>query len=258
MPVGRRRGPPVAGTACAACWACGAGAWDGAGRSPAAVASPACVTLGAALAARLGGLVGELLEVARIQGGRLRLAVSAVPVDEVVDEVLESFEETSRRVGVQVGYAGGQGLLVLADRNRVTQVLFNLVSNAIKFTPTPGRVTVASHRLGHNVAVAVTDPGLGLTSAPQARLFQPFVQVHDPMALSVGGTGLGLYISRELVEAQGGTLTVTSPGPGKGSTFRFTLPMPTGTEQPGEPPEPMAIQPDRGEDAIVRRLRELI
>lgn len=207
---------------------------------------------------RLSGLVGELLEVARIQGGRLRLVVSAVPVDEVVDEVLESFEETSRRVGVQVGYAGGQGLHVLADRSRLTQVLFNLVSNAIKFTPAPGRVTVEAHARETFVEVAVTDTGLGLTREQQARLFQPFVQVHDPNALSVGGTGLGLYISRGLIEAQGGTLTVTSPGPGKGSTFRFTLPVPTGTEPPGEPPVPVVAAPEQEEDAIVRRLRELI
>lgn len=207
---------------------------------------------------RLSGLVGELLEVARIQGGGLRLVVTAVPVDEVVDEVLESFEETARRVGVQVGYAGNQGLHVLADRGRVTQVLFNLVSNAIKFTPAPGRAIVEAHPLDAFVEITVTDTGLGLTREQQARLFQPFVQVHDPRAVAARGTGLGLYISRGLAEAQGGTLTVTSPGPGKGSTFRLTLPVATGKEPTGESPVAELSPPQPEEDAIVRRLRELI
>jgi PAS domain S-box-containing protein len=203
---------------------------------------------------RLSGLVGELLEVARLQSGRLRLQLSPVSLDEIVDEVLESFGEAARRVGIALSYAGHQGLVAQADRNRTTQVLFNLVSNALKFTPAGGRVTVEADDHGDRIEVAVTDTGLGLTPEQQSRLFQPFNQVHDPMAVTVSGTGLGLYICKGLVEAQGGQVSVSSAGPGLGSTFRFTLP----TAQA----QAAAVRPEvakpADQDPLVRRLRELI
>lgn len=209
---------------------------------------------------RLSGLVGEILEVARLQSGRVRLTPTRVEVDAVVDEVIESFNETARKVGVALAFEGTPGLHVHADRNRFTQVLFNLVSNALKFTPAGGSVTVDARRPNGNghVEVQVRDTGLGLTAEQMARLFQPFSQVHDPMAIPATGTGLGLYICKGLVEAQGGRIAVKSPGPGRGSTFSFTLPL-GGAEQappvaPG--PAPEAVLP--AEDPMVRRLRELI
>ncbi|MEK6975842.1 MAG: ATP-binding protein [Candidatus Thermoplasmatota archaeon] len=201
---------------------------------------------------RLSGLVGELLEVARLQSGRLRLQVQPISLDEVIDEVIESFGEAARRVGIALGYAGRQNLTVQADRNRTTQVLFNLVSNAVKFTPAGGRVIVDAVDKGSHLEVSVADTGLGLTRDQQARLFQPFSQVHDPMAITVSGTGLGLYICKGLIEAQGGLISVSSTGPGQGSTFRFTLPA-----AEAHAVRVAAVKP-ADEDPIVRRLRELI
>ena len=201
---------------------------------------------------RLSGLVGELLEVARLQSGRLKLAVKPVALDEVVDEVVDSFSEASRRVGITLRFAGQQNLNVQADRNRTTQVLFNLVSNAIKFTPSGGRVTIEATDRGGHVEVAVVDTGLGLTPEQQARLFQPFSQVHDPMSVTTSGTGLGLYICKGLLEAQGGSIAVSSPGPGQGSTFKFTLPAAEAQAVS------VRVVPPADEDPIVRRLRELI
>ncbi len=201
---------------------------------------------------RLSGLVGELLEVARLQSGRLRLQLQPMALDEVIDEVIESFGEASRRVGINLSYAGHQGLTVQADRNRMTQVLFNLVSNAVKFTPAGGRVVVDAVDKGSHVEVSVTDTGLGLSPEQQTRLFQPFSQVHDPMMITASGTGLGLYICKGLVEAQGGHITVSSSGPGQGSTFRFTLP--SAEALPARPP----VAKPADEDPLVRRLRELI
>ena len=202
--------------------------------------------------ARLSGLVGELLEVARLQSGRLRLQLQPLSLDDVVDEVIESFGEAARRVGISLTYAGHQNLTVQADRNRMTQVLFNLVSNAVKFTPAGGRVTVDAVDKGSHVEVSVADTGLGLTREQQSRLFQPFSQVHDPMAITASGTGLGLYICKGLIEAQGGVISVSSPGAAQGSTFRFTLP----TAEAHAVRAPVAKPAD--EDPIVRRLRELI
>lgn len=202
--------------------------------------------------ARLSGLVGELLEVARLQSGRLRLQMQPISLDEVVDEVIESFGEAVRRVGISLTYAGHQNLTVQADRNRMTQVLFNLVSNAVKFTPAGGRVTVDATDKGSHIEVSVSDTGLGLTREQQSRLFQPFSQVHDPMAITASGTGLGLYICKGLVEAQGGQISVSSPGAAQGSTFRFTLPAAEAHAVRA------AVVKPADEDPIVRRLRELI
>jgi len=201
---------------------------------------------------RLSGLVGELLEVARLQSGRLRLQLQPISLDEVVDEVIESFGEAARRVGIALTYAGHQNLTVQADRNRMTQILFNLVSNAVKFTPAGGRVTVDAVDKGSHVEVSVSDTGLGLSREQQSRLFQPFSQVHDPMAITASGTGLGLYICKGLIEAQGGSISVSSPGPAQGSTFRFTLPA-----SEAHAVRAAAVKP-ADEDPIVRRLRELI
>jgi signal transduction histidine kinase len=203
---------------------------------------------------RLSGLVGEILEVARLQSGRIRLTPAAVEVDAVVDEVIESFNETARKVGVNLAFEGTPALHAYADRNRFTQVLFNLVSNALKFTPAGGSVTVLAAERDRLVEVQVRDTGLGLTDEQVSRLFQPFSQVHDPMAVPASGTGLGLYICKGLVEAQGGTISVRSAGPGRGSTFTFTLP----AARPDEPIAPVPEPAAPTEDALARRLRELI
>ena len=210
---------------------------------------------------RLSGLVGEILEVARLQSGRVRLTPSPVEVDAVVDEVIESFNETAHKVGVGLAFEGTPGLHAYADRNRFTQILFNLVSNALKFTPAGGAVAIDAHETAGFIEVQIRDTGLGLTDEQMARLFQPFSQVHDPMAVTATGTGLGLYICKGLVEAQGGRISVKSGGPGQGSTFSFTLPVADpGQPIPVTPPVP-AVTERAGrmtEDAMVRRLRELI
>ncbi len=200
---------------------------------------------------RLTGLVGEILEVARLQSGRLKLSVGPVALDEVVDEVLGSFADAARGVGVDLSFAGVQNFTVRADRNRLTQVMFNLVSNALKFTPAGGRIVVEATTRGDMVEVAVIDSGMGLGPDQIEKLFQPFVQVHDPMLVTATGTGLGLYISKGLVEAQGGTIAVTSAGPGHGCAFRFTLPASSAAQT-----SVVAIALE--EDPIIRRLRELI
>lgn len=210
---------------------------------------------------RLSGLVAEILEVARMQSGRIRLTPTMVEVDAVVDEVIESFSETARHVGVGLAYEGTPGLTLYADRNRCTQVLFNLVSNALKFTPAGGSVTISAvlARDPQTIVMEVRDTGLGLTSEQMSRLFQPFTQVHDPMAVTASGTGLGLFICKGLVEAQGGTIKVTSPGPGRGSTFTFTLPAGPSRAAAAVPHEAVpASSGPSAEDPIVRRLRELI
>jgi signal transduction histidine kinase len=123
------------------------------------------------------------------------------------------------------------GLQVHADRGRVRQVLLNLLSNAIKFTPDGGRITVVAGPAndGADARIAVTDTGIGIAPEDQAKLFQEFSQLDASASRKYEGTGLGLALSRKLVELQGGAIGVESEF-GKGSTFWFTLPQ---TERAG-------------------------
>ncbi|MGQ0534554.1 MAG: sensor histidine kinase [Methanobacteriota archaeon] len=174
---------------------------------------------------RLSVLVRNMLDVSRIQAGRLKLDLAPVDVNRAISEAAETFEEPARVAGVELRSFTTPGIVVRADVGRLTQVLFNLVSNALKFTPAGGRITIESAREGPEAVIRVRDTGAGLSEDQRARLFQPFVQVHDTTRTGPGGTGLGLYISRGIVEALGGRIRVESDGPRKGSTFVVTLPL---------------------------------
>jgi len=113
--------------------------------------------------------------------------------------------------------------VVTGDPERLTQILLNLVSNAHKYTPQGGSITVATRAERAGVCIAVQDTGIGLSSEEQQQLFTKFFRAQHPLVREAGGTGLGLAIARALVELHGGTITVIST-PGQGSTFNVTLP----------------------------------
>ncbi|MGH7530495.1 MAG: sensor histidine kinase, partial [Gemmatimonadales bacterium] len=171
-------------------------------------------------------LINELLDLQRIAAGRMELKPGPVDVAELLAEAVSSVQAQAqqRRHALELAPLPGD-LRVHADRGRVRQVLLNLLSNAIKFTPDGGRITIAAAPVngGSAVRVAVTDTGHGITPDDQAKLFQEFVQLDASASRRHEGTGLGLALSRRLVELQGGTIGVEST-PGQGSTFWFTLP----------------------------------
>jgi signal transduction histidine kinase len=113
--------------------------------------------------------------------------------------------------------------VVTGDPERLTQILLNLVSNAHKYTPPGGSITVATRAERTGVCIAVQDTGIGLSSEEQQQLFTKFFRAQHPLVREAGGTGLGLAIARALVELHGGAITVVST-PGQGSTFNVTLP----------------------------------
>ncbi|HUR61598.1 MAG TPA: PAS domain-containing sensor histidine kinase [Candidatus Thermoplasmatota archaeon] len=201
---------------------------------------------------RLAALVQEILDVARLQGGRLK--VTPVPVDlgGAVNEAVDSFVETARRLGIDLEVQSEPGLVVMADRGRLIQILFNLLSNALKFTPENGQVRIAAMAEAGFARLDVRDSGAGMSQEQIARLFQPFTQVHDTKTLTVPGTGLGLYICRGLSEAMGGRIEALSDGPGQGATFRLRLPLSS------ELPAAQRANRPPPQDALARRLRELI
>ncbi|MHB8606164.1 MAG: sensor histidine kinase [Thermoplasmatota archaeon] len=174
---------------------------------------------------RLAALVRDIVDVARAESAQLKMVHESVALRDLVTEAAASFEEPAARAGVALAVSSADELRISADPRRVLQVLFNLIGNALKFTPHGGRIEIAARREGAFVRVDVRDTGAGLTAEQISRLFRPFSQVHDPMQKTLAGTGLGLFICKGIVEQHGGAIACASDGPGLGSTFTFTLPL---------------------------------
>ena len=171
-------------------------------------------------------LINELLDLQRIAAGRMDLRPEPVEVAALLAESAASVQaQAQKHRHALVVEPPPDGLRVLVDRGRVRQVLLNLLSNAIKFTPDGGRIRVQAAPTNGGVAarVAVIDTGIGIAPEDQAKLFQEFVQLDASASRKYEGTGLGLALSRRLIELHGGAIGVESEM-GKGSTFWFTLP----------------------------------
>jgi signal transduction histidine kinase len=175
-------------------------------------------------AERLLALVNDLLFVARLQAGEMSLEPGEVDLVKVVRDGVRSMEPRAAAKGVTLTCAVEAVPTVNADRGRVLQLLDNLVSNAIKFTPAGGSVHVSLGRAGDRVALEVADSGIGIAPEDQRRLFERFFRAENAVERQVPGTGLGLYISRVIADAHQGRLTVRSELD-EGSTFRLELPL---------------------------------
>lgn len=173
---------------------------------------------------RLGQLVEDVLDVGRLQAGRIRLEKEPMDLERNVADVVEAFQELAHKNGVTLELHCQGGLPLEGDPRRLTQILFNLVDNALKFTPANGRIDVHVRKQAGQATVDVVDTGIGLGPEELGKLFHPFSQVHDPMEKTRSGSGLGLYISRGLAELHGGTLECKSAGVGTGTTFSLTVP----------------------------------
>lgn len=169
--------------------------------------------------------VNNLVEMSRLSAGMLHLQPSPTEYESVIAQVLETFrplaDDKRIRLEADVQVKGE----ILVDGQRLTQVIGNLVDNAIKFTPDDGRVTVTARAEEAMLITEVRDTGIGLAAEAIPKIFERFVQLDMTSTRTVGGTGLGLAISKSIVEAHGGRIGVRSEGPGKGSTFWFSLPL---------------------------------
>jgi signal transduction histidine kinase len=173
---------------------------------------------------RLLGLINDLLDLSRMEAGRVDLHRTSLDLARLIREVAGSLrpliEAKRQRLRLDLGDALPA---VWADADRVTQILTNLISNAHKYTLVEGSITVAARRNDGFVRVDVSDTGIGLSPEDQTQLFTKFFRAQDRSPQAGGGTGLGLVITRLLVELHGGRITVSS-APGQGSTFSFSLP----------------------------------
>jgi heavy metal sensor kinase len=173
---------------------------------------------------RMSAIVEDLLVLARMDEGALRLTTEPVALPGLADDVLATMAPIARERGVQLVLEQGATTTVVADPDRVRQVVRNLVDNALKHAPRDGHVTVDVRTEGAFGEVSVADDGPGIAAEHLPRVFDRFYRVDDARSREVGGSGLGLAIVRELVEAQGGRVWVRSGSRG-GAVFGFTLPL---------------------------------
>ncbi len=175
-------------------------------------------------AGRLRALIEDLLDLAAIEQGEARPTLAPTPLRETVAQAEAVIRPAAEAKGQTLGLEIPAGLPdALADRDRLAQVLINLLDNAVKFTPERGRITVSASAAGGRVRLAVRDTGIGIPPGDLGRIFERFYRVDRSRDRREGGTGLGLAIAKHLVQAMGGTLEVESLQ-GSGTTFRVILP----------------------------------
>jgi PAS domain S-box-containing protein len=177
-------------------------------------------------------LINEVLNLARIEAGHVDYTMEDVPVAEVVEAVLPLVEPQLAAAELTCATSVAPGLVARADRERFQQVLINLLTNAVKFTPAGGRITVVAERdpAAARVLVSVVDTGVGIAAEKLESVFEPFVRVDGEHTRRAEGTGLGLAISRDLVRGMGGDLWARSEE-GRGSTFTLALALSTKEQQ---------------------------
>jgi len=184
-------------------------------------------------------LINDVLDMAKIESGRMNLSLEKFRVHDIIEEVVSITAPlaSEKNLSLFVEEGSDQEIEINADRTRIRQVMINIINNAIKFTE-KGKISMFVAKQGEQVMITVRDTGIGISSDQLETVFQEFIQVDISSTRKAGGTGLGLPISRKLVEMHGGRLWVESAGiDGEGSTFFIELPLEAKLTQPAEKTE---------------------
>ena len=176
---------------------------------------------------RLERLIQDILDISRLESGTMKFIIKETDVTKMVNEVAETMQVSADVKGIKITSETGSDIPVLSfDKDRITQVVVNLVNNAIKFSPNGSKILIRIRKEKEVVLFEVQDYGRGISKEHHKKIFQSFYQVDSDTDTKFGGAGLGLAICYGIVFAHGGRIWVESTGkPGEGSTFRFTLPV---------------------------------
>ena len=171
------------------------------------------------------GLINDILDLSKVEAGRMDLELSEFDLPAAMSNALTLVRERAQRHNVKLHLGIDPTLTeVVADERKLKQILVNLLTNAVKFTPDGGRIDVSARREPDAFAISVRDTGIGIAAEDQEAVFEEFRQVGRDYTNKQEGTGLGLTLTRRFVELHGGRIWVDSE-PGKGSTFTFTIPV---------------------------------
>jgi PAS domain S-box-containing protein len=171
---------------------------------------------------KLTNLVDDLLDVSRIQSGKLQYRKESFVIDKLVKETVEDLQRLSPRHTLSV--EGQTRQIVRADRNRIKQVITNLLTNALKYSPKADKVLVTILKKGNEVQIGIRDFGIGIPTDQQRKIFDRFFQIKRPLSHTYSGLGLGLYVTKEIIDRHKGKIWVESKK-GKGTTVYFSLPL---------------------------------
>jgi PAS domain S-box-containing protein len=202
-------------------------------------------------------LINDVLDIVKFDTGAMELELDSVRIRELLEKSLAMVREKALKNQLSLtADLDGVPEVAQVDRRKIKQMIYNLLSNAVKFTPAGGKVLLEAkilegaelsglplpaERCDQWLCVGVADTGIGVAPQDQARIFQPFEQVESHVTRSYAGTGLGLALTRSMVELHSGAIWVESAGVGQGSTFKFAIPL------RGEPGRPDRVQPDEGD-----------
>jgi PAS domain S-box-containing protein len=199
-------------------------------------------------------LINDILDLSKIEAGQLALRCEDFQVKDTLPEVLSTILPLVMAKNIRLEQRIETDQHIYADRVRFKQILYNLLSNAVKFTPKAGRIDIDCREVGSSVCISVADTGVGIRAEDQAVIFDEFRQVEGPAETTQQGTGLGLTITKRLVEQQGGKISLESEF-GKGSRFTFTLPAGprrSGTPSVNDLPSPLIVAGEvRGKPLIL-------
>jgi two-component system sensor histidine kinase SenX3 len=188
---------------------------------------------------RLANMVGELIELSRLQGAEPLPDLDGIDVDSVVSEAISRHKVAADNADIKVTTDAPSGFRVLGDQSLLVTALANLISNAIAYSPDESKVSISRRRRGDNIEISVTDRGIGIARADQERVFERFFRVDKARSRATGGTGLGLAIVKHVAANHNGSIRLWSQ-PGTGSTFTLSIPAYPNNED-DEPADQSAI-----------------